>query len=368
MVVVRDATDVLLLSAVVPLFMFTFIFNPEIGAFRDWDVFALPGLPMALLAGRWINRSYGGYSLRWEAVLVVGFVSLTHTIGWVGLNANAAASEARFLHLLRHGGNSTYAKVYGSGSLGAYYRESGRLEEALRAFKQASIHDPANGRYHVARAHILKIKGDFSAAEEALKLAISLTPDRLEAMINLGKLHLETGRTAAAQRILSRAVARNTDSEPALHALATAYYRLGDFKAARRLFSRVVSINKSNSNNYVDLGNTLLRMGEYDRAERSLGTALDIDPGSTKARMILGAVYFEQADFELASDVFREVISVHPDRAAAHLNLGLSLQSAGKLVEARKHLQRVLELSPDDPESEEIRRMVSETHDGIGTQ
>jgi Flp pilus assembly protein TadD len=368
MAAVRDATDVLLLSVVVPLFMFTFLFNPEIGAFRDWDVFALPGLPMALLVGRWINRSYRGHSLRWEAVLVVGVVSLTHTIGWVGLNTNAAPSEARFLHLLQHGGNSTYARAYGAGSLGGYYRESDRLEEALRAFEQASIHDPGNGRYHVARAHILKMQGDLGAAEEALEFAISLTPDRLEAMINLGKLHLETGRTADAQRILSRAVARNVDSEPALHALATAYYRLGDFKAAERLFSRAVSINQSNPDNYVDLGNTLLRMGEYDQAERSLGTALDIDPGSTKARMILGAVYFEQADFELASDVFREVISVHPDRAAAHLNLGLSLKSAGNLVEARKHLQRVLELSPDDPESDEIRRMLSDTHDGIRTQ
>ena len=34
--------------------------------------------------------------------------------------------------------------------------------------------------------------------------------------------------------------------------------------------------------------------------------------------------------------------------AAAHLNLGLSLRSAGNRVEARKHLQRVLELSPDE--------------------
>jgi tetratricopeptide (TPR) repeat protein len=299
--VVHDATDALLLSAAGPLVLFTLLFNPEIGAFRDWDAFALPALPMALLAGRWINRSFRDDTARWEALLVVGVVSLAHTIGWVGLSADATASEARFLHLLRHAGNSQHARAYGAGSLAGYYRESGRLEDSLQAFEEASEHDPGNGRYHVARAHVLKLQGDLKAAEAALERAISLTPDRLEATINLGKLYLETGRVNDAKSILSRAVRQNVDSEPALHTLGTAYYRLGDFEGAERLFSRAVSVRQDNPQNHIDLGNTFLRLGKYNRAELSLEAALNIDPGSVRARMTLGAVFFEQEEFEIAS-------------------------------------------------------------------
>ena len=104
-------------------------------------------------------------------------------------------------------------------------------------------------------------------------------------------------------------------------------------------------------------------MREYNRAELSLEAALNIDPGSVRARMTLGAVFFEQEEFEIASGVFREVISVHPELADAHLNLGLSLRAIGDMRQARKHLELVLKLRPDDPESEEIRRMLEDMTD-----
>ena len=37
----------LLITAVFPLF-FTFLARPEIGVFRDWDIFSLPTLPLTL--------------------------------------------------------------------------------------------------------------------------------------------------------------------------------------------------------------------------------------------------------------------------------------------------------------------------------
>ena len=43
----------LAVCTVIPLF-FTFIANPKIGAFRDWDIFSLPALPFTLWAAAWL--------------------------------------------------------------------------------------------------------------------------------------------------------------------------------------------------------------------------------------------------------------------------------------------------------------------------
>jgi len=302
--------------------------------------------------------------MRSEVVSVVVVVSLVHTAMWLGLNADTQAAESRFTVLLRQAGNSQHARAYGASSLAGYYRDGGKFEESLQAFEEASRYDPENGRYHVGRAYVLSIQGNLEAAESALKQALELTPDRLEALINLGKLYLEAGRKAEAQSVFVRAVNRNGESEQALHGLATAHYRLGDYAAADALYRGAIRLVPNNAAYHIDLGNTLLQREKYDGAEASLRTALGIDSGSTRARMVLGAVHFGRGEYDLASRVFSKVTSVHPDRADAHLNLGLSLKAAGHLGRARVHLEQMLKLSPNDPESDEIRGMLEDLSGG----
>jgi len=71
-----DATDVLLLAMALPPVLFTVLFNPAIGAFRGWDVFALPSVPLVLLAGRSLLRVCQPVRLRRLAVLVISVCSV----------------------------------------------------------------------------------------------------------------------------------------------------------------------------------------------------------------------------------------------------------------------------------------------------
>jgi Flp pilus assembly protein TadD len=356
----RDRTDVLLLLAALPLVAFTLVFNPEIGAFRDWDAFALPAVPLSVLVGRWICRVFRKSNARGQAVWVVVLVSIVHSLLWVGVNADVDASERRFDVLLREAGNSRHAQAYGSESLAGHYRERGRLMEALSAFEAASRSDPRNGRYHVGRAYVLNLMGDPASAEAALKESLVLSPDRLEAMINLGKLYLETGRLADARSVLARAVNRNRRSTLAIHSLGMVAYRSGDYETAEGLFRRAQELDPANVTYRVDLGTALQFRGELGEAEGVLREALEMEPGNLRARMNLGAVCFQREDYETAAAAFRFIVDRDSSRSDAHLNLGLTYKAMGEATQARTHLKRALELSPDDSEDDQIKDLLDE--------
>ncbi len=356
----RDRTDVLLLLAALPLVTFTLLFNPEIGAFRDWDAFALPAIPLSILVGRWICRAFRKSQVLRQAVWVVLLVSAAHSILWIGVNADGEASERRYSLLLKEAGNSRYAQAYGAESLAAYYRDLGHLDDALAAFEDACRIASQNPRYHVGRAYVLSLMGDSAAAETALKDALVLSPDRLDTMINLGMLYLETGRLAEARSILTQAVVRNRQGTRALHALGMISYRMGDYEVAEGLFRRAAELAPENVTYRVDLGTALQSRGEPGKAEVIFREVLRMEPGSFRARMNLGAIYFEREDYGAASVVFLGVIGLDSTRADAHLNLGLTFRAMGEQGRARVHLRKALQLNPDDSEAEQIRNLLGE--------
>jgi tetratricopeptide (TPR) repeat protein len=356
----HDPRDVMLLLAAGPLVVFTVLFNPAIGAFRDWDAFALPALPLTLLSVRCFIRGYSnGSSFRAAAILVVA-LSAVHTGAWACVNANASVFERRFDHLVREASISKLARAYGAASLAAHYRDTGRLTEALTAFKDASRYDPANGRYHVGMAYVMNMSGDRAGAVEALERAQSISPDRLEASINLGKLYLDLGRLSDAKSVLRQAIRRNPASVPVIRTLGLVAYREGDFDTARRLFRQVIDLDTSQVSGYIDLASAHQALGQLAQAEMALRDALELDETSVRARMNLGAVYHQRDQFSAAAAAFRSVLALDERYANAHLNLGVTLIAMGDSGSAKQHLKRVLELSPDDAEADQVRALLNQ--------
>lgn len=350
-------TDLTLLAAGAPLALFTLTFNPAIGAFRDWDAFALPAIPLTLLAARWLVRVYE-YDRLARAVAVVAVASIAHTASWVAVNANAAASERRFERLIGEAGISRLARAYGAESIAARYRETGRLDDALRAFEAAVAYDPDNGRYHVGRAYVLSLTGNTAEAERALQAALETNPDRIDALINLGKLYLDAGRVAEARKVLARAVALNAENTHALQALGLVAYRTGDHANAILLYGRAAELAPGEAGHHADYGTALMAVGRTSEAEKAFRTALRLDPQSVRARMNLGAIYHARGDHAAAVSAFTGVVALDPEHADAHVNLGLALEALGRYDEAVEHLQQALELAPDDPESGAIRESI----------
>jgi hypothetical protein len=66
--------------------LFVWLWNPDYGGQRDWDLFSLASLPLTTLAAWMLGRALPDEPARWEAALLLSAICLLHTGAWVYQN------------------------------------------------------------------------------------------------------------------------------------------------------------------------------------------------------------------------------------------------------------------------------------------
>jgi tetratricopeptide (TPR) repeat protein len=118
----------------------------------------------------------------------------------------------------------------------------------------------------------------------------------------------------------------------------------GELETAEHLFRQAVDLEPNMAAALTNLGNIVYRQGEHDEARRLYERALDHDPMQAEARYNLANLFADAGETELAIAELRRVCAGNPEFADAHYNLGLMLASVGGTSQAKRHLERYLEL------------------------
>jgi hypothetical protein len=66
--------------------LFTWVWNPDYGGQRDWDLFSLAAIPSTLLLARLLPRALCDRGQLAQAGLMLTTVSAMHTIAWIYQN------------------------------------------------------------------------------------------------------------------------------------------------------------------------------------------------------------------------------------------------------------------------------------------
>ena len=189
----------LLAGAAFPL-LFTFLANPEIGAFRDWDLLALPAVPFTLwAASALLARMRDPNSAFHTAFLICGAAAL-HSLAWTGVNAWPVAAEARYINLMN--GLTGHAASYGWETLGSYYRRQGEPAYALGAYRRALEANPDNARHWGSVGSIHYSRGEYEESIPYFVRAIEINPGLAKAYLHLGMACLNTDRLEEGRGIL----------------------------------------------------------------------------------------------------------------------------------------------------------------------
>ncbi len=349
----------LLSAAAVPLF-FTFIANPEIGAFRDWDILALPALPLTLWAAAALLERRRQDERTHRSVSVICAAAALHTLLWIGLNANPAAAETRYVHLM--GRLNGHAASYGWETLGTYYRLRGKTVPALNAYKRALDANPQNPRHWLSVGIIYCDLGRPDRGIEHLRKATEIQPDLAEAHINLGTAYLGAGRHAAAIDHLRKAVELQPQGALGLVNLGAAYNEAGRYNEALDPLRKALERQPGHPGAHVNIGASFHGLGRYEEAVEHLETALELQPALANAQTYLniGGTYHNMGQFEKAIPYLQKAIQINPRLTNAYFNLGLAYGALNRLEEARANLRRVLELNPNDPQASVIRQLLRE--------
>ena len=118
----------------------------------------------------------------------------------------------------------------------------------------------------------------------------------------------------------------------------------GDLGEAEALYRRALDVDPALAAAMTNLGNLRHRAGAAAEARALYERALEHDPSQSEARYNLANLLDDTGETELAIAELRRVCQASPDFADAHYNLGLALARVGGTAQAKRHLERYLEL------------------------
>ena len=182
---------------------------------------------------------------------------------------------------------------------------------------------------------------DSSAAMLALRRALQIDPDDIDALYYLGKLS-----NVLAQAELHQLYVMAPGSMRVHQLMAQTYHEQGDEENEEKEYLTALSLKPSSPAVLNALGVLCLRRSRYEEAFSYYSRAIVHKPADYDALYGLGAVQLHRQDLTAAVHSFRRALQVQPGSAAAHFALGDALLRSGKNAEAADELRLATDLEP----------------------
>jgi tetratricopeptide (TPR) repeat protein len=101
------------------------------------------------------------------------------------------------------------------------------------------------------------------------------------------------------------------------------------------------------------------RLGDKAKEKEAFEALAKADPKALASALLdSGIAKFNANDSAGAIADLTQVVEIAPESANAHYYLGLCYANTSKPAEAKTHLQRFIELAPDDPNAGAAREML----------
>jgi tetratricopeptide (TPR) repeat protein len=215
--------------------------------------------------------------------------------------------------------NNTAARLkLANGYLYAYTQQKDQqlLAEAERLANEVIARDPKNPDGHIVLANVIFFKGGGSAdaskqAEEKIKYAISLDPQRIESYIGL----------------------------------ATFYKLANRPQDAEATYKQAVSINDRSSLAHVEYGKYLVQTGRVPEAEAQFVKATEVDPDNRDVRWVLASYYLVNNRLDKAEEAYKAWAQLDWDRPEGRARLADYYATVGRYDDAAKLYQEIVDNS-----------------------
>lgn len=150
------------------------------------------------------------------------------------------------------------------------------------------------------------------------------------------------------------------EAEDELFKKATRYYFQKKFAMAEVLLKESINKDPENALSYSYLADIYLNKQQYDAALNLYKRALDLAPQSAENHFRLGQVYYRKKLGNLAIEEFKKALELDQQMKYAHYHIGLAyLMLERNKPETLHHWKLYLALAPEDPQYENLRRVVS---------
>ncbi|WP_159978858.1 MULTISPECIES: tetratricopeptide repeat protein [unclassified Novosphingobium] len=209
---------------------------------------------------------------------------------------------------------------------GIVAQRTGRMEDALDAFRAARDADPLDAGRHQNLGVALKNDGAYEEALAAFAAALDLRPGHDATLANLGSCLIAAGRCEDALKVLAAA----GDKPDALNNMGVALARVGRHDEAAARYNRSLALRPGHLETALNLIDALAASGRRDEAENLVRQVLRAQPRNLRAANQLGLMRESAGDFAGAVAALRGAFDPAAPNHALGINLARVLILAGE--------------------------------------
>jgi tetratricopeptide (TPR) repeat protein len=182
------------------------------------------------------------------------------------------------------------------------------------------------------------------------------------------------GNMSRAVQYFEKAIRLDNTLAAAYHQLGKCFSRLGQHQRAVEILSQVVAKKPSQKGARLDLGFAYIGAGAVDAARNQFQHLLSIDPDDARAHLGLAMADFRSCDWAGAMSHAEAAIRGTAENFNALFLLGRAARLAGEITrgqealkKAEKLIEKLLEVSPEQPEGHFLRGEVYFAQDRFDT-
>ena len=220
-------------------------------------------------------------------------------------------------------------------------------------------YEPQADEWHFALGSAYGQEGRLEMAVREYRETLKLNPEHSVAHNNLGLVFLKQGRPEEAIKHFRAALAINPGDPNAHFNLGGVLLRQGRYEEAAREYRLGLASSPMDPFAHINLGGALLELGRAEEALPHFLEAKRIQPDIPQAHLNIGRALLELDRVEEALGALRTVDRIQPANALGQYLLGRALERQGSPREALGHYRRALEIRPDFSEAGERLRALS---------
>ncbi len=189
-------------------------------------------------------------------------------------------------------------------------------------------------------------QGDLKNAIVHLNNGLTINPNDLPTLIELGQVFLELSRNDLAISTFKRAVALSP-SDTLIHVLlGNAYMDDKKYKEATSEFQQAIKLEPDNILLRVNLGLVCSLFSDYNCTVDNLGKVVIAYPFQLKARAALGSAYHSMKDYALAKEQYKFVLGYEPDNLTLWYNLAKCELALDDYANAKVSIDKAISIDP----------------------
>ena len=160
------------------------------------------------------------------------------------------------------------------------------------------------------------------------------------------------GDPAAAIKILTKVVEKHSDDADAWYFLALAYWSEGAIGAARPAFEHLIELRPESPDAHAKLAYSLILANDPFKAVMEANRAIALGDLSAEPHYAIAEASFRGGDNSKAIEEANLALQIKPDFGLALITKSMAHRMLDQYAEAVTSLERLLAISPADPDSD----------------